>query len=136
MYRYWTMYYMFVKKAYTKRWKDMISSVIALAIASLYIHLLLLFVIIDILAKWNTMNNLFSKGLPLGPITTVVSIFLFVVLFSFLKFGRSMKIKRQVVSRFSNFNRVYSIIYLISTGIAFLGIVLLLILSRKSCAMY
>jgi len=98
----------------------------------MYIHLLLIFVIIDIFLKWNVMNSLFSKDLPLGPIATIVSIFLFTILFSLFKSSGSLRMRRQAVIRFRNFKRVYSIIYLVLTGIAFLGIIALLILSRKS----
>jgi len=132
MYKFWITYYLFVKKAYTKRWKDMTSSAVALAVACMYIHLLLIFVIIDIFLKWNVMNSLFSKDLPLGPIATIVSIFLFTILFSLFKSSGSLRMRRQAVIRFRNFKRVYSIIYLVLTGIAFLGIIALLILSRKS----
>lgn len=134
MYKLWETYYFFVKKAYTKRWKDMTSSVVALAITCIHIYLLLIFVIFDIVFKWDLMNSLFSKGLPLGPIAYVVSLFLFTILFLLIKPTGSFKTKRQAVIHFRSIKRVYSIIYLVITCIAFLGIITLLILNRKNGA--
>lgn len=106
------------------------SSAIALAIACLYIHFLLIFVLLDIVAKWEIMNSMLEKGLSLGPIATTVSFVIFLVLFSFFRTNHSMNTKRNIVNRFRSFKMTYSILYIVSTCSAFIAIIVLLIMNR------
>ncbi|HBG69424.1 MAG TPA: hypothetical protein DHV29_06485 [Bacteroidales bacterium] len=106
------------------------SSAIALAITCLFTHFFLFFIIFDILAKSNMMNSVLSKELPLGPIVFVLSFFILLALVSLIRIRHSMNIKRQVINRFRNYNKTYTILYLISTSTAFVSIIVLLLMNR------
>jgi len=106
------------------------SSAVALALACLYIHFLLIFVILDIAAKWGIMKSVFTRGLPIGPIATAVSFVVLPVLFSFYRSNHSMKAKRNIVNRFRNFKMSYSVLYIILTSSSFIAVIVLLIMNR------
>jgi hypothetical protein len=73
LYKLWIHYYIFIRNVYSNRWKEMGSSVFALAICALFIYLMFFVILTETIMGFNGLLQLFKKELPVGPIVTGIS---------------------------------------------------------------
>jgi|GEM_PF-7002949 len=128
--RIWILYYLFVRKIYTRRWNGFVSSAGALAFACIFIQIQFLITLFDFFTGWNLMNNIFSRGLPLGPIVQGVLFFLFLLLFMLFNKKASRTEKIAMIKKSKQFKKSWSVLYILCSGLAFAGIIFLMILQR------
>lgn len=127
-YKLWVNYYAFIKSVYTKRWKDMNSSVFALAISSLFVYLMFLMIAIEIIFDIKGFLSLFQQGLPVGPIFMGVSFVILIMLAAILSkinIKNKFLIKRNTVAKFKNKSKFKVKLYLIICLIVFFFILVI-----------
>ena len=135
LYKFWVYYYLFIKKVYKKRWKDMNSSIFALAFACLFIICLFSSVVLEFTFNFKGLMHLLNKGLPLG----VIAIFLgFIVLFPMILLLNKAVIKNKIsiiritLLKMKQINSLYTVAYLILCSILFLLTILIVILNSRT----
>jgi hypothetical protein len=128
VYKLWVYYYAFIKSVYTKRWKDMNSSVFALAVSSLFVYLMFLMIAVEIIFDIKGFLSLFQRGLPVGPIFMGVSfvlLFILAAILSKINIKNKFLIKRNTVAKFKNKSKFKVKLYLIICSIVFFLILVL-----------
>lgn len=131
-YKLWVYFYAFIKSFYTKRWKDMNSSVCSLAVSSLFVYLMFIIIVIEITFDIKGFLSLFQEGLPAAPIFMGVSfvlLMIFTMILSKIYIKNKFLIKRSIVAKFKNSSRFNVKLYLIICLVLFFFILVISVLN-------
>jgi len=136
MFKIWLYYYLFIKKGYNKRYKEMNSSIFALAFACLFVIFFFASVVLDNLLNINGFAYIFNSELPLGPIATILGfiIMLPIILLLNVRF-KNIKNKRTIIKialiKTRKISKWYKFGFMVFCLILF-GLTLLMILKLPS----
>ncbi len=133
IYKYWLFYYLFIRNIYTRKWKDMSSSVISLAIACLVIIFLFIEVLLESIFNFNGFASFFSRGIPLAPVAMII---VFAVLLPIINNVSRKSIRnksllfRTAISRVNQISKYYTIIYLVLCFVLFVITILIILFNN------
>jgi hypothetical protein len=133
IYKIWLCYFLFIKRIYKKRWDGVNSSVDALAIACLFIIVLLVLIVLEIILEFEGFLCLLEQDLPLAPIAMLIGFLILLPVFIIFRKQRlkdRRKIYREMIKKVANHRRIYSYLYLIFCCLGFVSIILLAIINR------
>jgi len=128
MYKYWIYYYLFIKRVYRKRWRDVNSSVWALAFGTLVVHTLFLITIIDYIAGANMVSRAVSGDAPLAPLGLALAYIIIPILLNFSRRNtNSYGVKRKAIITASMVSPWVPILFLAISSLLFILTIMLII---------
>lgn len=133
VYKLWLLYFLFVKKFYRKRWKDINSSSFALAFGCLFIISLFIIILLEYILKFNGLLYLLDKGLPLGPIAIFLGFI--IILPIILVMNKKVIINKRLFLRLlllktEKINRIYSLAFVFFCFFLFLSTIFIVIINN------
>ena len=132
LYKYWLFYYLFIRKVYKRRWKDMNLAVSSLGFACFLIIALFLEVTLEIIFGYPGFTNLISQGLPLAPIGMLLVFVLLLPFAGYLAKKQKLKsgIKRKAILQMAGISKYYTIFFLVLCCCLFVLTMILIIVKN------
>jgi len=128
IYQYWIYYFLFIKKIYSGRSKEINYSVIALSAGCLTFNLIFIAIILEIYWDFKGFLYLINTDLPLGPMGYFLALLILIpisIAFNQIKLKNKYSIYRKAINKTRNLSKLYTVFYVIFSGILWiLGILL------------